>query len=306
MAALEEKRISAKDFNNVMLLFTRSLWCFYRDFEVYALKVSNMSRLPRIFLLFLLLTLRSHAADLTEPQRILFIGNSYTGYNNLPRLVGEIISSNGNEKPQIKSSNPGGRTLENHLSIRETLTLIDEGNWDLVVLQGHSMEAAMSEINEVTRKSFLNSGRAFAERIRKSSPKARIVFYQTWARHADYWKDPKADRSIGNSPNEMSERVRTWYDKQQEQCANSFVAPVGQAWTLFYQAHPKQAKALHIADNSHPSYQGSYLAALVIAHSLNALDGKKPIGFHGKLTEQQANDLKAIAKKACAAPALKN
>jgi hypothetical protein len=39
---------------------------------------------------------------------------------------------------------------------------------------------------------------------------------------------------------------------------------------------------------------------------LNALDGKKPIGFHGKLTEQQANDLKAIAKKACAAPALKN
>ena len=138
-----------------------------------------MSRLPRIFLLLLLLILRGHTADITEPQRILFIGNSYTGYNNLPHLVGEIISSNGNEKPHIKSSNPGGRTLENHLSIRETLTLIDEGNWDLVVLQGHSMEAAMSEINEVTRKSFLNSGRALAERIRKSSPKARIVFYQT-------------------------------------------------------------------------------------------------------------------------------
>jgi hypothetical protein len=265
-----------------------------------------MSRLPRIFLLLLLLILRGHTADITEPQRILFIGNSYTGYNNLPHLVGEIISSNGNEKPHIKSSNPGGRTLENHLSIRETLTLIDEGNWDWVVIQGHSMEAAMSEINEVTRKSFLGSGRALAERIRKSSPKARIVFYQTWARHADYWKAPKVDRSIGNSPNEMSERIRTWYDKQQEQCANSFVAPVGQAWTLFYQAHPEQAKALHIADNSHPSYQGSYLAALVIAHSMNALDGKKPIVFRGKLTEQEANDLQAIAKKACAAPALKN
>jgi hypothetical protein len=75
---------------------------------------------------------------------------------------------------------------------------------------------------------------------------------------------------------------------------------------LFYQAHPEQAKALHLADNSHPSYQGSYLAALVIAHSMDALDGSKPIVFRGKLTEKEANDLQAIAKKACATPTRKN
>ena len=283
-----------------MLLFTRSPWCFYRDFEVFVRRVRDMSRLTRFILILLLLSLRSHAVDSAIPQRILFIGNSYTGYNNLPHLVGEIIASNGSEKPQIKSSNPGGRTLENHLSTRETLTLIDEGNWHWVVIQGHSMEAAMSEINEVTRKSFMSSGRALAERIRKSSPKAQILFYQTWARHANYWKDQTADRSIGNSPNEMSERIRTWYDKQQEQCANSSVAPVGQAWTLFYQAHPEQAKALHIADNSHPSYQGSYLAALVIAHSMNALDEKQRISYRGKLSEPETKGLQDIAKKVSA------
>lgn len=254
----------------------------------------------------LLLIVFSLSAQGAAPRRILFIGNSYTGYNNLPHLVEKIISSNGNEKPQIKSSNPGGRTLENHLSIRETLALIDEGNWDWVVMQGHSMEAAMSEINEVTRKSFLSSGQALAERIRKSSPKARILFYQTWARHADYWKDQKADRSIGNSPDEMSQRIRTWYDKQQEQITNSSVAPVGQAWKLFYETHADQPKALHIADNSHPSYQGSYLAALVIAHSVGAIDESKPISFHGKLPEKEAQDLRAIAGKTCTKHAKKN
>mgnify|MGYP000098882036 CR=1 FL=1 len=86
-----------------------------------------------------------------DPQRILFIGNSYTGVNKLPDVFLELVKDSGRPAPVVKSSTPGGRTLKQHLAIAGSIKLIEEGGWDVVVLQGQSQEPALAETDEANR-----------------------------------------------------------------------------------------------------------------------------------------------------------
>ena len=60
------------------------------------------------------------------PLRVLFIGNSYTSVNNLPAIFKEIATSAGNEAPAIEAATPGGKTLEQHSKLPDTLALHDD------------------------------------------------------------------------------------------------------------------------------------------------------------------------------------
>ena len=82
-------------------------------------------------------------ADFSAP-RILFISNSYTSVNNLPQIFHDIAACAGHPPAAIESVTPGGATLHKHLNSQGTLKQIDEGNWDIVVLQAQSQEAAFS------------------------------------------------------------------------------------------------------------------------------------------------------------------
>lgn len=104
----------------------------------------------------------------------------------------------------MKSATPGGKTLAKHLEEAENLKLIEEGRWDVVVLQGQSQEAAKPEPVGNIRSSFLIGAHDLCLRIRAASPQARVVFYETWAHHADYWKNAKADRNVGKDAAEIA------------------------------------------------------------------------------------------------------
>ena len=228
---------------------------------------------PMLTRLLLLLALPLVAAD---PGKVLFIGNSYTGTNGLPKVYAEIAKSAGRPVSKVAASHPGGRTLQHHLTIKGTLDLIDQGGWDVVVLQGHSQEAALSETDPNRRTPFLGSAQVLCERVRKGSPDARIVLYQTWARHADLWQPGKARQlalSLGKDPPEMQSRINRWYAAvaKEERCE---IAPVGAAWALNYAS--KDPLRLHTADNSHPAFAGTYLAALVIFGRTHGLPKEAP------------------------------
>ena len=242
------------------------------------------------FALFLLVVL---IAPVQAAKRLLFIGNSYTGVNNLPKIYQEIVTSTGISTLEVKATTPGGKTLEQHLSEAKTLQLIDEGNWDEVVLQGQSQEASLAEQSATIRASFLKGGKELCERIRAKSPKARIVFYQTWARHADAWKNTKAAGTVGENPDKMQALNHKWYQEVASQ-NKATVAPVGDAWQFNYQS--PQAILLHKKDNSHPEFNGSYLAALVIYATLNPSASLK-VPYHGKLSDSEASYLQELANR---------
>ena len=150
----------------------------------------------------------------------------------------------------------------------------------------------MSERFQNMRDQFLKGAAGLYDRIKAGSPHVNIILYQTWARHADYWKDPKADRSIGNDPADMQARIRKWYQNSAAQRNDLLIAPVGDAWELNYK-NPNAIR-LHDADNSHPAFNGSYLAALVIYGTIyHPPDLNVP--YHGDLEAAEALYLQTLA-----------
>jgi hypothetical protein len=153
----------------------------------------------------------------------------------------------------------------------------------------------MSEQLPTVRDSFLKGAAGLYDRIRASSPRANIILYQTWARHADYWNDPKADRSIGNNSADMQRRIRKWHQNAAAQKSDFLIAPVGDAWELNYQ-NPNAIR-LHAGDNSHPGFNGSYLAALVIYGTLYYPPNLN-VSYHGDLSRAETLYLQTIATQA--------
>lgn len=242
-----------------------------------------------------LLCLSVFAVYAGEPERVLFIGNSYTSVNKLPDVFAEVVKSAGYKVPVIKSATPGGQTLKQHLTVQpKSLALIDEGKWDVVVLQGQSQEPAIAEVSPAIRTDFVDSAAALCQRVRAKSPQVRIIFYQTWARHPDFWsgKGKDANEGVGKDAAEMQARLSLWYGNVAK-ANDALVAPVGDAWERNYQS--KQPYRLHVADHSHPDFKGTYLAALVIFKTIYQ-PKDVAVAYRGKLSEVDAKALQNLVK----------
>ncbi len=229
-------------------------------------------------------------------RRIAYIGNSYVYVQDLPSIFAAVVQSGtGAAAPTIGQSCPGGYRLNQHVALPATQALIDQGNWDVVILQEQSQWPAFAETFDGNADDFLAGAAGLCTRIRQTSPNAAIYFYQTWARHANCWTSQQADcQSVGADRFEMQRRLRKWYGiaSQLAACAGSAVIPAGDAWELNYNS--ANAVRLHQSDNSHPEFNGAYLTALAFyktvcqASSLN-------IAYTGSLSAAQAAHLKSIA-----------
>ncbi len=207
----------------------------------------------RPFLLILLLSFtapRLHA----KKVRALFLGNSYTDYNNLPELVKQLALSAGDTLEYSKYT-PGGYTLEGHSTNSTSLNLIQAGNWDYVVLQEQSQRPAFSDAqvaNEV-----YPYARKLDSLIKLSNPCAATLFYMTWGRK---------NGDAGNCPflpeictyEGMDSLLQLRYTIM-AQDNNASVSPVAKVWRSLRENHPNIE--LYIADESHPSNNGSFAAA---------------------------------------------
>ena len=243
--------------------------------------------------------IRTPQKYLSQPasiKRVLFIGNSYTSVNNLPSIFGSIVKNSGNQVPTITAVTPGGINFRGHLFHPATLTAIDAGNWNIVVLQNQSQEPAFAEIDLQRRAEMVQSAAALCQRIRQKSPKVRIVFYETWARHTNYWVNsmPMAE---GANPKEMQARLRKWYGIVARN-NQATVASVGDAWEYHYKK--QNPMRLHTKDTSHPLFAGSYLAGLVLFGTIYNKSVAN-ISWNGSLTAEVAKQLRTAATHTLAA-----
>src|SRR5687768_8568222 len=90
-------------------------------------------------IIFSLLLLFTGTNSTAQTRKVLFLGNSYTGVNNLPQLVHDAALSAG-DTLIFDNNTPGGYTLEYHAQDITTQNKIMAGGWDYVVLQGQSQE----------------------------------------------------------------------------------------------------------------------------------------------------------------------
>src|SRR5262245_9941274 len=79
----------------------------------------------------------------TPEIHVLFIGNSFTYVNDLPRMVAELAKA-GKQRPfHYDQETPGGYTLEQHWKNGKALAKIQSRQWDFVVLQDQSQAAVL-------------------------------------------------------------------------------------------------------------------------------------------------------------------
>ena len=189
--------------------------------------------------------------DVTEPLRVLFIGNSYTYRHTMPAMVGRLAAAAGDVRPfEYETVVRGGETLEGHFKRGDALTRIREGAWDVVVLQ----EQSLRPINDTAR--FHQYARLFGAEITNAG--ARTCFYLTWARE--------------HTPERQVDYNKAYLGIARELGATA--APAGIAWQNARTANP--AWPLYAGDHSHPRPLGAYLTACVF---YAALYDRSPVGL---------------------------
>jgi hypothetical protein len=180
-----------------------------------------------------------------DSLRILFIGNSYTFFNDMPQMLKTIAVSNGIKLSVSCAVNPGW-TLKQHLADQHTQEAIKRGGWNYVIIQENSGVPSKDKVyvhdNMFTAAISLDSIRSLF------NPHGKTIFYMTWAHdEQDYAQTTDV---VANNYLSIASRC------------NALCAPVGIAWKRVRQEKPQIE--LFNSDHSHPTAIGSYLTANVL------------------------------------------
>ena len=200
----------------------------------------------RLFLLFCLLFHLSLHAD--EEKRLLIIGNSYTFCNDLPALI-QAIADADRQPLHVDSYTAGAMSLRGFLTSPQHskgLAMLQKGNYDYVLLQDQSQTPAYKPDET------LDSVQRWSDLARKHG--AKPVLFMTWA-HAE-----QTEGKVRLQTSMHEDTARTYC--KAGIASKAKVAPAGEAWRRWYAKHPNAP--LHTDDMSHPTPEGTYLAACVI------------------------------------------
>ena len=224
-----------------------------------------------------------------QGYKVLFIGNSYTYVNNLPDMIVAMAQSSG-DTMVYSSSVPGGSTFQSHVNNSTTTSLIQQGNWDFVVLQGQSQEPSFpdGQFNSQTYP----YAQQLCEMVRQYNPDAEIVFYMTWGR-----KNGDQVNCVYFEPfctyEGMDSLLYLRYMTMAEDF-NAEVSPVGALWHFIRDNQPNIE--LYSSDESHPSLEGTYAAACSF---YSVLFRKNPteLSYNPGISEESAEIIRMAASK---------
>ena len=110
----------------------------------------------------------------TEGKKVLFLGNSYTFFNNLPDLF-ENFSNAAGDTVTAGFNTPGGYTLQGHSTNQMSQNMISQGDWDFVVLQEQSQIPSFP-LSQVQTQCFPNAA-TLDTMINSANPCAETVFF---------------------------------------------------------------------------------------------------------------------------------
>ncbi len=235
---------------------------------------------------FYLAVLFSGALFAQDTPRVLFVGNSYTNYNNLPQLVDDIAISLGDDLIHAAHT-PGGNTMQQHSVNTTLMNKLDDDVWNFVVLQAQSQEPSFSP-SQVSNDVYPYAAN-LCDSIIANNSCAEPLFFMTWG------------RENGDASNCQNYPPICTYDGMQTRLSESYtemslnneasLSPVGEVWRSVRTQFPNYD--LYSSDGSHPSLLGSYLSACTF---YEIIFQKSCIGasYPSSISSQEAADIQAI------------
>lgn len=223
-----------------------------------------------------------------DTRNVLFIGNSYTAFNNLPNLVG-LMAESVDDTLNFQAHTPGGAQFVNHYNSATVHNLIKNGNWDFVVLQGQSQETSFQD-------SYINNNvmpyvRNLCDSIDLNSTCAMPMLYMTWGRENGDQSNCASWPPVCTYEG-MDSIIQANYLKM-ARAKGTEVSPVGAVWRAIRDQYP--SIQLYNADESHPSVIGTYAAAACFYTSIYK---KNPVGISYKLSDTSiSNQILTIVKE---------
>jgi hypothetical protein len=245
----------------------------------------TVKRLLIVVVVFLSVSLSAQNSDTLE---ILFVGNSYTYYNDLPLLF-ENLAVSGGKPVLVDNSSFGSYRLATHCLDVTTRGKINSRSWDYVVLQEQSQYPV---IDYWRYNSMYPSARFLDSLITLQG--SHTAFYMTWGRkYGGQQTSGGYSSPVFTDFFHMQDSLRSAYVGIANELA-ALVAPVGMAWGLARTLNP--AVDLWQSDNSHPTLKGSYLAACVF---YAVFFNESPVGldYTGGLTASEATFFQNVANQ---------
>lgn len=173
-----------------------------------------------------------------DSEKVLFVGNSFTFFWNMPQMV-EAMAKDQGVNLESSQSTVGGSNLAQHWQAEKgtkTRKILEEEKFDYVVLQDHSM----STID--TPERFKTYAKKMIDLVKEKD--SEPLLSMTWA----YDSNPLMQENISSSYLKLGQETGVK------------VVPVG---TIFMKAQQARPDLKMYFDDKHPSSDGSYLIALI-------------------------------------------
>ena len=226
--------------------------------------------------------------DKSRSYRILFIGNSYTHYNSMPTALFAKIAKAAGYDVTVETVMKGSYTLEAFADPSDAYgkqvhaKLKSDTKYDFVIIQ----EQSSRPVSDTAL--FYDGARALDQLIRANG--AQTVLYSTWGH--------KTGHSLLSTMNWTNESMTWELAAKYAAIGEELDATVAHVGLAFYDVFAVE-KSLEVynEDKKHPSFAGSYLAALTL---FSKIFGVTPVGnsFRSTLTEADAAILQQAAHDA--------
>ena len=189
-------------------------------------------------------------------KTVLFIGNSFTYYNDLPGTVAEMLDKAGFDF-QVESLTKGGWYLHRYADPSDEMGAKLQADfvgrhWDYLVLQDQSFNPVKDY------EDFLGAVKKLCELMDYD----KLLLYQTWA----YEDGSEKLASTGMTYDELYLALKTSYAKAADEVGGELV-PVGD-WFAEYREKRPEVQLYRETDHYHPSEEGTRLAARVFFKAL--------------------------------------
>lgn len=197
--------------------------------------------------------------DRRPEQRLLFLGHSYTYYNDMPEMVAKMANSADSPVRYDVTMNAfPNATLEDHWRDRKTRQLLSQGGWHRVIV--HS-EGGLQHQDPTS--SMQIHGVKLLAATKSAEPPMLVINHQaTEEFHRRHYSATRSEHGEIEQANVRS-------------LANTAGADVIDVARVWNRVRREELPFSLYKDGNHPSLQGSYLIALVIYARLSYSDVTK-------------------------------